>query len=586
MNGIGLRTKLALGFGTLLTMLVLLGGVSYYSLRRVTAATEAANDSLTRKQYVILTEVEVGKQVQAANEHTFTGETASLQRYAEAKSDVQQTLHSLGDLLAFEKDQALFAALLKSVQQISTFTEQEIALRRANRNYEATDMAFGPKEKQAIKAVAADAAQLEAWEDTQARTALLLEHNAQSRANLVTVTLVLCGFATGILIATFIMRSITQGMSRMLGMIREIAANNLTQDDIVVHTTDEVGQAESALNGMKNNLRELINSIAATAEQVASATQQMSASAAQSAENTRVQSEQTQQVVAAMQEMAGKVQEVLSSSTTASTSSQRAADAAHRGGQVVEEALATIRSIADSSKGVAASITTLGSSSERISKIVGVIDDIADQTNLLALNAAIEAARAGEQGRGFAVVSDEVRKLAERTTKATKEIAATVESIQSETSNAVRAMDQGTRDVTAGVEKTSASGAALQEIITMSSKVGEVISEITSAANQQSDATQQVNHSMSQISSLVEESALTASQMASSCTDLSNLALNLRNLVNQFKLDSQSKDSRLNDSQHNDSQLNEPPSTFSGTVLPPTRSLALPRASGAAAGSE
>jgi methyl-accepting chemotaxis protein len=382
------------------------------------------------------------------------------------------------------------------------------------------------------------------------------------------------------------MRSITQGMSRMLGMIREIAANNLTQDDIVVHTTDEVGQAESALNGMKNNLRELINSIAATAEQVASATQQMSASAAQSAENTRVQSEQTQQVVAAMQEMAGKVQEVLSSSTTASTSSQRAADAAHRGGQVVEEALATIRSIADSSKGVAASITTLGSSSERISKIVGVIDDIADQTNLLALNAAIEAARAGEQGRGFAVVSDEVRKLAERTTKATKEIAATVESIQSETSNAVRAMDQGTRDVTAGVEKTSASGAALQEIITMSSKVGEVISEITSAANQQSDATQQVNHSMSQISSLVEESALTASQMASSCTDLSNLALNLRNLVNQFKLDSQSKDSRLNDSQHNDSQLNEPPSTFSGTVLPPTRSLALPRASGAAAGSE
>jgi uncharacterized phage infection (PIP) family protein YhgE len=147
-------------------------------------------------------------------------------------------------------------------------------------------------------------------------------------------------------------------------------------------------------------------------------------------------------------------------------------------------------------------------------------------------------------------------------------------------------MDQGTRDVTAGVEKTSASGAALQEIITMSSKVGEVISEITSAANQQSDATQQVNHSMSQISSLVEESALTASQMASSCTDLSNLALNLRNLVNQFKLDSQSKDSRLNDSQHNDSQLNEPPSTFSGTVLPPTRSLALPRASGAAAGSE
>jgi methyl-accepting chemotaxis protein len=569
MNRVGLRTKLAFGFGMLLTMLVLLGGVSYYSLLRVNSATESANDALTRKQYVTSIEVQVGKQVQAANEDTFTGEAASLQRYTQAKSEVERSVETIGKMLVTEKGRALFDNLIKSIHTVSGFTEQEIALRRENRNYEATDMAFGAKEQQAINSVSSDAAELEAWEDKLAKEALATEHSAQARANLVTISLVLSGFALGILIAFVIARSITHGMSRMLSMIREIAANNLSEEDIAVRTSDEVGQAESALNGMKNNLRGLINSIASTAEQVASASQQMSSSAALSAENARVQNEQTQQVVAAMQEMASKVQEVLSSSTTAADSSQRAAEAAHRGGQVVQEALATIRSIADSSKGVAASITTLGSSSEQISKIVGVIDDIADQTNLLALNAAIEAARAGEQGRGFAVVSDEVRKLAERTTQATKEIASTVESIQSETGNAVRAMEQGTRDVAAGVEKTSASGAALQEIIQMSAKVGDVISEITSAANQQSDATEQVNNSMTQISSLVRESSLAADQTAKACTDLSNLALDLRSLVNQFKIDSQTSSSHAS--------YEEPP-------YPSHRALPPPKASSAAAG--
>lgn len=207
----------------------------------------------------------------------------------------------------------------------------------------------------------------------------------------------------------------------------------------------------------------------------------------------------------------------------------------------MEQTLATMHNIADSSKTVAARIAELGSSSEQIGKIVAVIDDLADQTNLLALNAAIEAARAGEQGRGFAVVADEVRKLAERTTKATQGIGTMIESIQLETGNAVQAIELGSRDVGVGVEKTSASGTALKEIIQMSEEVGDMIAQIATAATEQSSAAEQINTNVSQISSLTQGSSLAAEQTAKACAELSAMAIDLQNLVNQFKLGGDSR---------------------------------------------
>ena len=203
-------------------------------------------------------------------------------------------------------------------------------------------------------------------------------------------------------------------------------------------------------------------------------------------------------------------------------------------------------------------IAELGKSSEQIGRIVAVIDEIADKTNLLALNAAIEAARAGEQGRGFAVVADEVRKLAERTTTATKEIAAMIEAIQAETKKAVESMAQGSREVRAGVEKTAASGSALEEIIKMSEQVDDMISQIATAAAQQSSATEQINANVAQISSLTQESSASAEESAKACSGLSKLALDLQNLVTRFKLDSAT---RRNESEQRRSWKKSRPTT-------------------------
>jgi methyl-accepting chemotaxis protein len=234
--------------------------------------------------------------------------------------------------------------------------------------------------------------------------------------------------------------------------------------------------------------------------------------------------------------MASTVVEISNNSAKAAAAARSAEETARRGGKIVEEALTTIRSIAGAVGDTATKIEGLGKSSDQIGRIIGVIDEIADQTNLLALNAAIEAARAGEQGRGFAVVADEVRKLAERTTKATREIAQMIEAIQQETKTAVEKMHLGTGQVQAGVETTTQAGKALADIITAAQQVGDMVEQIAASATQQSSTTEQISDSVEQIVGSYGQSAASARQSAETCQGLANLALDLQQLVSRFQL--------------------------------------------------
>jgi methyl-accepting chemotaxis protein len=333
---------------------------------------------------------------------------------------------------------------------------------------------------------------------------------------------------------------IARGVTRPLLLVAEranaIAEGDLTGTELHSQAQDETGELTRSINRMQQRLSELMASIGQNAETLATAAEEISSAATQASSGTDAQSEQVAQVATAIQEMASSLVQVSENSNRASDAARQAADAACHGGEIVDQSLSDMRSIAEAVVDTAQKIHELGKSSDQIGKIVGVIDEIADQTNLLALNAAIEAARAGEQGRGFAVVADEVRKLAERTTKATKEIAEMITHIQAETRHAVDTMEGSRSQVEHGVNSTTAAGDSLRVIIESSEKVGDMISQIATAATQQSSTTEQISTNIEQITKISQETASGAQESARACQDLSNLALDLQQLVARFRV--------------------------------------------------
>ncbi|MGO8794573.1 MAG: methyl-accepting chemotaxis protein [Candidatus Sulfotelmatobacter sp.] len=537
MRKLSLKVKLGVGFGALLLIVALLGGIGYNAAITTEALSRTVQSESGKKDLALAIKLAIEREKVGSREALLNGDMKPLES---GRADYKDKMDALRPLLLSDQSKKLLADIEQVNAKYDAISDRAIKLHKAGKAKEALAVFYGTDAQEMRTDLKKSTADLADW--CGKRSTEAVDQQAANDAHTKTLMLVLpcVGLVIGVVIAILIALSITGAISKMVAMIQEIEANNLAVADMEITSEDEIGKASKALNSMKNNLRAVIQSMANAANQVASASEEISSGSTQSAESARSQSDQTHQAATAMQEMSSTVQQISENSQKASETSRQAAQAARQGGEVVQGTLASMRNIADATSKTAAQVTELGKSSEQIGKIIAVIDDIADQTNLLALNAAIEAARAGEQGRGFAVVADEVRKLAERTTKATKEIASMIESIQSETKNAVHAMELGNREVQVGVEKTSASGVALQEIIKMSENVGDMISQIATAATQQSATTEQINANVVQISSATQETSAAAEQTAKACQDLSSLAFDLQNLVNQFKLDSAS----------------------------------------------
>ena len=339
-------------------------------------------------------------------------------------------------------------------------------------------------------------------------------------------------------ITYFLLRTIVlQPLGKMSDISRDIAKGegDLTKR-VPAEGNDEIAHMGKYFNEFIEKLQQMIKKVAHVTDKVASASVELSATAEEISKGTDTLTSRASQTAAAVEEMNATVGQVAQNSGKAASLAQDTVKTAQEGGTVVSSTISGMQQLSEAVSNSATIISDLGKSSDQIGEIVRTIEDIADQTNLLALNAAIEAARAGEQGRGFAVVADEVRKLAERTTKATKEIGDMIRQIQHDTRGAVDSMQQGTQKVTAGVDLVNKTGEALSQIVRMVSESADMIRQIAVASEQQSVATQQIASDIENVAKVTKESSSGAHESAKASQDLSQLAVELQGIVGGFKL--------------------------------------------------
>ncbi|MBJ6802734.1 methyl-accepting chemotaxis protein [Geomonas propionica] len=519
LSGVKLRTRLGIAFAVVMVLMTVVGG---YSINRMAAfdrevstliedkwpKTVALNDLKSQvnvvarglRNMVILQdpqevqkeEKRIGESLQAVDQrieelkksaHSDAGKVA-LKEVVEARAVYQEAQHHVvATIKAGGKDKA-------GQELIGSMRKAQSAF------FGAIDKMLSHQDKEMVR-VGEESKQM------------------IDQGRMVVVGLLVVAVILSILLALMIVHSITAPISEL------IAAN----DRLAESTRQVVG-----------NLREMLGRVSESSSEIASASQQLRATAEQIATGAEELASQTSSVAVASEEMAATSGDIAQNCVRAAEASRQSSESAAQGGHVVQETIAGMVRIAERVKDSAGTVESLGARSEQIGDIIATIEDIADQTNLLALNAAIEAARAGEQGRGFAVVADEVRALAERTTRATKEIGNMIKAIQDETKAAVSAMEEGVVEVEKGTESSQQSGEALQMILQQIGEVSMQVNQIATAAEEQTATTSEITMNVQQVTDVVQHTARGANETAAAASQLAHSAQSLESLVRQFRL--------------------------------------------------
>jgi methyl-accepting chemotaxis protein len=523
------RTRLFAGFGAVLVLAGVMGGVGYLQLK----ATSEEFTQLAERDARVLKDanemkIELLNQVIGMRGYIISEDEKFLAPLIDGRKQFEKEFESADGLVSTDKGHEMLAVIRKDYDALQPVYDKEIELVKAHNVADATALA----ESQGKPAKDAAVAAIDAFADRQ--QARFYEGTTTAKSGAASAEKLILSFLVaavllGALIAFIIAGSITKPLARLRDASDRAAEGDLTVQ-VSSHAKDEVGQVSRAFDGMLRNFRDIVGRVSDAAKNQTQAAREMADASHQSgqavgqiaatvediARGASEQAEGTQRVTSTVEDMVRGVRQVAEGGQAAAEAAMEADQAAESGNQIVSEATEAIERISERVEDAAGVVTGLGEKGQAIGEIVGTIDQIASQTNLLALNAAIEAARAGEQGRGFAVVAEEVRQLAEESQKAAASIGEIIRDIQQETGRAVEAMAAGRTEVQAGVESVSKAGDAFGMIREQVERVSGEVTQVAAAAEELEAGAGEVQEQIAAVAAVSEENAAAAQQVAAS----------------------------------------------------------------------
>lgn len=559
-----LGKKIYGGFGILLGVLLMF---AFYSISQLTSVTKDYEQLLDDPVKQTQTADNVQKQMalQGLYIRAYIGNQndESLESLREHQHTLKEEVEKLSVLSKSEKMKTLIQEVNEGIVFFDTTAEKIIQFVRSE-DIEGAEKLMANEGREANLAILAAGEEMEAYQLQQLNESRLAIQKKVAKSKRSLIISVFSDTILALLIATVIHRIVSRPIHRLSAASTVIASGDLTQEDVHVKSKDEIWELANSFNMMKHNLRTVISSIhdnalhvTASAEQLSASTQEVTLASQSVATNMEVVATGATVSAAtakdssiAMEETAIGVQRIAESAQNLNISVEETEKLAEESEQSVQNAKNQMNIIYDSSHETSELIQRLSKQTVEIENITKVITEITEQTNLLALNAAIEAARAGEQGKGFAVVADEVRNLAEQSKTSANQIVQLTAEIQSDTQNVEQSVATSLKNVEEGVHAIEEAGIAFSTIATAINKMGDQIEEISSATEEISASAEEVSASVQEIathadeasaksednSAAVEEQMATIEEINTVAIDLSNQALRLQQIIQEFKI--------------------------------------------------